>query len=143
VPSVGPVSTKVPPRSTVAHHEYGPAPIHPEERGRGHPENAPAFPDHDGDVHAIVVAEARRRRTGEIQDDRYTLLLETEGGDLGEGGRVDATDALVGWRHFRVAREVARAQVRGGRNPARVTLRSRRTAALDGRLLAAVRAWRQ
>jgi len=32
---------------------------------------------------------------------------------------------------------------RGGRNPARVTVTSRRTAALDGRLLAAVRAWRQ
>jgi hypothetical protein len=31
----------------------------------------------------------------------------------------------------------------GGRNPARVTVTSRRTAALDGRLLAAVRAWRQ
>lgn len=29
---------------------------------------------------------------------------------------------------------------RGGRNPARVTVTSRRTAALDGRLLAAVRA---
>jgi hypothetical protein len=28
-------------------------------------------------------------------------------------------------------------------NPARVTVTSRRTAALDGRLLAAVRAWRQ
>jgi hypothetical protein len=32
---------------------------------------------------------------------------------------------------------------RGGFNPARVTVTSRRTAALDGRLLAAVRAWRQ
>jgi len=32
---------------------------------------------------------------------------------------------------------------RGGRNPARVTATSRRTAALDGRLLAAVRAWTQ
>ncbi|MBA3473461.1 MAG: transposase domain-containing protein [Rubrobacter sp.] len=30
-----------------------------------------------------------------------------------------------------------------GCNPARVTVTSRRTAALDGRLLAAVRAWRQ
>jgi hypothetical protein len=32
---------------------------------------------------------------------------------------------------------------RGGRNPASVTLTSRRTAALEGRLLAAPRAWRQ
>jgi len=32
---------------------------------------------------------------------------------------------------------------RGGRNPARVTVTSRRTAASDGKLLAAVRAWRQ
>ena len=32
---------------------------------------------------------------------------------------------------------------RGGRNPARVTVTSRRTAALDGRLPAAARAWRQ
>ena len=32
---------------------------------------------------------------------------------------------------------------RGGRNPARVTVTSRRTAAFDGSLLAAVRAWRQ
>jgi hypothetical protein len=31
----------------------------------------------------------------------------------------------------------------GGRNPARVTVTSRRTAALDGRLLAAPRAWMQ
>ena len=31
----------------------------------------------------------------------------------------------------------------GGRNPARVTVTRRRTAALDVRLLAAVRAWRQ
>jgi hypothetical protein len=31
---------------------------------------------------------------------------------------------------------------RGGRNPASVTVTSRRTAALDGGLLAAVRAWR-
>jgi hypothetical protein len=32
---------------------------------------------------------------------------------------------------------------RTGRNPASVTSTSRRTAALDGKLLAAVRAWRQ
>lgn len=36
-----------------------------------------------------------------------------------------------------------RTSQRGGRNPARVTVTSRRTAAWDGRLLAAVRAWRQ
>jgi hypothetical protein len=30
-----------------------------------------------------------------------------------------------------------------GRNPASITVTSRRTAALDGRLLAAVRVWRQ
>ena len=36
-----------------------------------------------------------------------------------------------------------RTSQRGGRNPARVTMTSRRTAALDGRLLAAVRTWRQ
>jgi hypothetical protein len=36
-----------------------------------------------------------------------------------------------------------RTSQRWGRNPARVTVTSRRTAALDGRLLAAVSAWRQ
>jgi hypothetical protein len=43
---------------------------------------------------------------------------------------------------FRLQRHQRTSQ-RGGRNPARVIVTSRWTAALDGRLLAAVRAWRQ
>ena len=44
---------------------------------------------------------------------------------------------------FRLQRHRNESDQARGRNPARVTVTSRRTAALDGRLLAAVRAWRQ
>ena len=44
---------------------------------------------------------------------------------------------------FRLQRHRNESDQARGCNPARVTVTSRRTAALDGRLLAAVRAWRQ
>ena len=44
---------------------------------------------------------------------------------------------------FRLQRHRNESDQARGCNPARMTVTSRRTAALDGRLLAAVRAWRQ
>lgn len=60
------------------------------------------------------------------------------------GGLAVAAEALSRWRQsMGAASGGMTTSQRGGRNPASVTVTSRRTAALDGRPLAAVRACRQ
>jgi hypothetical protein len=55
----------------------------------------------------------------------------------------DEPEVVVASSAFRLQRDRNESDQARARKPSRVTLTSRRTAAFDGRLLAAVRAWRQ